>query len=80
MGLVSQPKHPDVVAQCDRVLQSCIKHGKPAGIHVVSADPEAVIPFIKNGFRIMAVGIHTLFLRCTAASMLESVRKDKKQQ
>ena len=79
MGLVSKPNPPDVVAQCDRILRSFIKHGKPAGIHVVSVDPEADIPLIHNGFRIIALGIDTLSLRCTAASMLESVRKDKKQ-
>lgn len=74
MGLVGQTQHPDVLAQCDKVLQACIKHRKPAGIHIVSADPEEAKPFIKKGFKIIALGIDTLFLRHTARQMLSGVK------
>lgn len=74
MGLVGQTSHPDVLEQCDIVLAACKKHHKTAGIHVVSSNPELALSFIKKGYRFVALGIDTLFLRTGASAMLKAAR------
>lgn len=61
-GVVGQTDHPLVRAGCDMVLEACKAHDKIAGIHMVTPDEIAVWQNIKKGFRLIAVGIDTLFL------------------
>lgn len=75
MGLVGQPNHPKVTAACERVLQTAQAKSVPAGIHVVSADPRAAAPYLEKGFKLLALGIDTLFIRHTAAKILADARK-----
>lgn len=61
-GVVGQTNHPLVTESCEKVLEACKKHNKIAGIHMVIPDEEAVKENINKGFRLIAVGIDTLFL------------------
>ena len=61
-GVVGQTNHPLVKAGCEIVLEACRAHGKIAGIHMVQPDEVAVEENIKKGFKLIAVGIDTLFL------------------
>lgn len=61
-GVVGQTDHPLVKAGCQIVLEACKAHGKIAGIHMVKQDDIAVWQSITRGFRLIAVGIDTLFL------------------
>jgi 2-keto-3-deoxy-L-rhamnonate aldolase RhmA len=74
MGLVGQPGHPDVLAAADRVLEACRTKGKAAGYHVVAADPAAALPFLARGYRFVALGVDSLFIRDGAARVLEAAR------
>jgi len=47
---------------CNKVLKSCKKHNKIAGIHIVNPDPKVISTNIEKGFQFIAVGIDTLFL------------------
>jgi len=61
-GVVGQTGHSLVKKGCDIILEACKAHGKIAGIHMVIPDENAVRENIKKGFRLIAVGIDTLFL------------------
>jgi 2-keto-3-deoxy-L-rhamnonate aldolase RhmA len=61
-GVVGQTDHPLVKAGCKIVLEACRTRGKIAGIHMVMPDEVAVRENIKKGFKLIAVGIDTLFL------------------
>jgi 2-keto-3-deoxy-L-rhamnonate aldolase RhmA len=75
MDLVGQVGHPEVQAAASRVLQACQAAGKAAGYHVVSTDPEAAGPFLEQGYRFVALGMDTLFLRDGAAGVLNRARE-----
>ena len=74
MGLTGQVNHPEVLAAAGRVLAACVQRGKAAGIHVVSADPAAARPFVAQGYRFIALGLDTLFLRDAASRVLHGAR------
>lgn len=61
-GVVGQTDHPLVKEGCEKVLSACKNHSKIAGIHMVIPNEKAVKANIKKGFRLIAVGIDTLFL------------------
>ncbi len=63
MGLAGQLDHPEVAGARARILDACLRRGVPAGIHVVSGDPAEIGRRIEEGFRFIACGIDTLFLR-----------------
>jgi 2-dehydro-3-deoxyglucarate aldolase len=72
LGLAGQLTHPDVVAAQDAILQACQRQGVPAGIHVVSLDPEDVRRRVAQGFRFLACGIDTLFVRDGCQRVLQA--------
>ena len=74
MGLVGQPRHPQVLNACECVLQAAQAKNIPAGIHVVSANPQDATPYIEKGFKLIALGIDTLFIRHTACQVLNGAR------
>jgi len=51
-----------VIDGCNKVLKSCKKHNKIAGIHIVNPDPKVISANVEKGFQFVAVGIDTLFL------------------
>ena len=51
-----------VVDSCNKVLESCKRHNKIPGIHIVKPDSNIIKEHVKKGFRFIAVGIDTLFL------------------
>ncbi|MDD4869392.1 MAG: aldolase/citrate lyase family protein [Kiritimatiellae bacterium] len=63
MGLPGQLYHPDVLAAQQMILDACKRQNVVAGIHLVQADPESVRQRIDQGFRFIAGGIDTLFIR-----------------
>jgi 2-keto-3-deoxy-L-rhamnonate aldolase RhmA len=62
MGLAGQLDHAQVVAAQQTILDTCLRHGVAAGIHVVATDPAAVRQRIEAGFRFIACGLDTNFV------------------
>jgi 2-keto-3-deoxy-L-rhamnonate aldolase RhmA len=62
MGLAGQFENPLVIAAQQTILNACRRHGVPAGIHVVSTDPDAVRQRIEAGYRFIACGLDTMFI------------------
>lgn len=61
-GLLGQTKHSTLEEAYDKVLNACLKSGKIAGKHIVNADRQYIEKDIKKGFRMLAVGIDSLFI------------------
>jgi len=72
MGLAGQLDHPQVQAAQQTILEACARHGVAPGIHVVSVAGEDVSRRIAAGFRFIACGLDTLFLRDGCRRMLDS--------
>lgn len=70
MRLAGQLEHPDVVAAQQAILEACRRHGVPAGIHVISTDPDAVRQRIEAGYRFIACGLDTMFIMQGCRQML----------
>lgn len=61
-GVIGEVTHPLLVQGFNRVLEACKKYKKIAGLHIVIPDPKIIEENIKKGFRLIAVGIDTLFI------------------
>ncbi|OGV63093.1 MAG: hypothetical protein A2283_14970 [Lentisphaerae bacterium RIFOXYA12_FULL_48_11] len=72
MGLPGQLYHPDVLAAQQQILDACKRQNVVAGIHLVQADPESVRKRIDQGFRFIAGGIDTLFIREGCQNVLKA--------
>jgi len=72
MGLAGQLQHPDVLAAQETILDACRRHKVAAGIHVVPVDAGEVRRRIQQGFRFIACGIDTLFIREGCRAMLKA--------
>jgi 2-dehydro-3-deoxyglucarate aldolase len=72
MGLAGQLSHPDVLAAQETILDACRRRRIAAGIHVVPVDAGEVRRRIQQGFRFIACGIDTLFVREGCRAMLKA--------
>jgi len=72
MGLAGQLQHPDVLAAQETILDACRRRQVAAGIHVVPLDAGEVRRRIRQGFRFIACGIDTLFVREGCRAMLKA--------
>lgn len=75
MGLAGQVDHPEVLGAQQRILDACVRQGVAPGIHVVAPDREALRRRIDAGFRFIACGLDTLFIREGCRQML-AARKE----
>lgn len=64
-----------VTEGCNKVLESCKRHNKIAGIHIVSPDQKVIEENIKKGFQFIAVGIDSLFLMNGIKNAVSMVRQ-----
>ena len=73
MGILGQPKHPDVLAAVDRVLAAGRAQGKPVGI--ASSDrPEDNIAYIQAGFRVLGMAVDFGLLSKAVDQLVTGVR------
>ncbi|MBM4156408.1 MAG: 2,4-dihydroxyhept-2-ene-1,7-dioic acid aldolase [Lentisphaerae bacterium] len=70
MGLAGQLDHPRVRAAQQSILDACRRNGVAPGIHVVPVDADEVRRRVGDGFRFIACGIDTLFIREGCRRML----------
>jgi 2-keto-3-deoxy-L-rhamnonate aldolase RhmA len=61
-GVVGQVNSDLVIQGCQKVLEACKKHNKIAGLHIVSPDEDIIRENIRKGFRLIAIGIDTVFI------------------
>ncbi len=70
-GIVGQTGSPIIVEACAKVAQSCLKHGKAAGQHIVTPTQENVAAAKRQGYTFIALGMDTYFLASGVRSALE---------
>ncbi|MCX7006336.1 MAG: aldolase/citrate lyase family protein [Kiritimatiellaeota bacterium] len=72
MNLAGQLDHPAVQEAQQRILAACSRHHVAPGIHVVPLDAGEVRRRIAQGFRFIACGLDTLFIREGCRQMLQA--------
>lgn len=61
-GVTGQTDHPIMIEACRQVADSCRKHGKSAGIHIVKPSEASIKKALEEGFTFIALGMDTVFL------------------
>jgi 2-dehydro-3-deoxyglucarate aldolase len=72
MNLAGQLDHPAVLEAQQKILAACGRHKVAPGIHVVPTDAGEVRRRISQGFRFIACGLDTLFIREGCRQMLQA--------
>ena len=70
LGRMGQVTHPDVIEATTTVAEACPGAGVSLGV-----DAAAVMPYVEQGFSLIAVGIDTLFLSTSAGNVLSALAK-----
>lgn len=61
-GVPGQTDHKIVLDACQTVVAACKRHGKAAGLHIVTPTPDAVQQALGQGYTLLALGMDTVFL------------------
>jgi 2-dehydro-3-deoxyglucarate aldolase len=75
LGHFGKPKHPEVQAAMQRVLDVARKHDKPVGI--LSAVEEDAQRYLDQGMSLVAVGLDVVMLRNASQKLAERFRSPK---
>lgn len=73
-GLAGQTDHALVTGACNAVRDACVRHGKSAGIHLVTPTPDGIKRTLAEGFTFIALGVDTVFLDQAARAALGVAR------
>lgn len=73
-GVVGQTSHPMIRDACATVAEACRKHGKAAGLHIVTPGPENVRAALSEGFTFINLGMDSYFLADGARQTLELLK------
>lgn len=74
-GMPGRTNDPMIINACRMVLESCKKHGKAAGLHIVLPTEETINNAIREGYTFIGLGMDNVFLKRAAGESLEIVRK-----
>ena len=74
-GIPGRTSDPVVQEACGRVLEGCRQAGKAAGIHVVIPDRGALRKAVSDGFRLVGVGMDTVYLDQASREALAVARE-----
>ena len=72
MNLAGQLDHPAVLEAQQKILAACGRHQVAPGLHVVPTDAGEVRRRIGQGFRFIACGLDTTFIREGCRQMLQA--------
>lgn len=79
-GKTGQLDCPEMREARQRYLESCKKHKKCAGIHIVHPDEHSIRNAIDQGYKMIALGVDGVFLEMASSSALKaskSILSDK---
>lgn len=70
-GIPGNTDDPMILKSCERVLESCKRHGKAAGTHIVLPRKDVIEKAIRDGYTFIGLGMDNVFLEKAAAESLE---------
>lgn len=70
MGLTGQLDHPRVVKALATYREACVRHQKPAGMHIVRPTPENIRDNVDDGYSLIALGLDNVFIEQGARQSL----------
>lgn len=68
MGLTAKFTEPEFITTMNQILNLCVHHHVPCGIHVVMPEPAELKQRIAEGYRFIAYSIDAVFLNRIASS------------
>ena len=71
MGKMGHVDDPEVIAAIDHVTKTCQAAGMPLGYFGVS--PEAIKPYVEQGYTLIVAGTDTIFLASGARHFLKKL-------
>lgn len=75
LGYPGEPDHAEVRQAVEHIAQTCRGAGMPLGIFGLA--PEDIIPYIRQGFTLIAAGADTVMLGGAAREMLGRLRVER---
>lgn len=73
MGIAGQLDHPELLTSQRALREACRRHNVPAGYHVVPTDSGLVRTRIEEGYRFIACGVDTEFVKYACHTILKGV-------
>lgn len=73
LGHLGEVNHPEVTAAIDKVFTACREAGKAAGVFGMGA--QAVAPYIRRGFTLIAAGVDVAVLGNAATALNGDLKK-----
>jgi 2-keto-3-deoxy-L-rhamnonate aldolase RhmA len=70
LGVPGELEHPKVLAALERFRSICRSRGVPMGMHVVRPTVEAVGRSLAEGYKLLALGLDTVFMESAARQAL----------
>jgi len=74
LGVPGELEHPKVLAALERFRSVCRSRGVPMGMHVVRPTAERVGRSLAEGYRLLALGLDTVFMESAARQALSWAR------
>lgn len=75
LGQPGQLDHPSVVTACEKVLETCAKHERAAGIHVVEPSVDDLQRRLDDGYRFVAYSVDFRMIDAACRTALGGVRR-----
>ncbi|MGH8474164.1 MAG: HpcH/HpaI aldolase family protein [Methylococcales bacterium] len=72
LGKIGRVDDAEVVAAINKVRDTCFQKSIPMGYFGVN--PQAVKPYMEQGYTLITVGVDALFMQTTAANVLSTLR------
>ena len=66
---------PEMRSAQERYLNACRKHKKSAGIHIVRPDEDSIRQTIRQGYKLIGLGLDGVFLETAARNTAASLRR-----
>jgi 2-keto-3-deoxy-L-rhamnonate aldolase RhmA len=80
LGVPGELQHPKVLAALERFRSVCSGRGMAAGLHLVRPTEESVRRSLAKGYRLLALGLDTVFLETAARQALAWARREAPPQ
>lgn len=74
-GVAGKIDDARVVDGCLRVVEACRIARKVAGIHLVNPTEEQIVETVEQGYRLIALGMDTVFLSTGASHSIAAAQK-----
>ncbi|MDR1932105.1 MAG: 4-hydroxy-3-methylbut-2-en-1-yl diphosphate synthase [Spirochaetales bacterium] len=77
LGLLTQIRHPDVLAQCEKVIRSCKAHGIPCGLSIGPDNADYIKRWLDLDVNFLFCGDDIAFTKMGAEAVMSQIKKNR---